>query len=218
MSNNVTLKRRLTRAEAKARTRGLLLEAAGDVFARKGFAAASVEEIAETAGFSTGALYSNFAGKEELFAELLSSQGGDRLAEAARIVADEDASPEDRRKALGRLLVADKDADTAPLQAELWLYAIRKPELRELLSSQFRAARDSLAQILAAKAGTRDGGSEVPPDAVATALLALFQGLVQLRRIDPADVPEDLYASAIRWLFAGIAAVSRETPGRPGEC
>jgi AcrR family transcriptional regulator len=203
--------RRLTRAEGKARTRGRLLEAAAEVFARKGFAAASVEEIAETAGFSTGALYSNFAGKEELFAELLASRGGDRLAEAARIVADEELSREDRRGALGRLLVtvADQDADLAPLQAELWLHAIRRPELRELLASQFRATRDFLAQTLADRA--RSSGSEVPPDDAATILLAMFQGLVQLRRIDPASVPEDLYASAIRWLSAGIAAEPTST-------
>jgi AcrR family transcriptional regulator len=206
--------RRLTRAEGKARTRGRLLAAAAEVFARKGFAAASVEEIAETAGFSTGALYSNFAGKEELFAELLASRGGDRLAEAARIVADDELSREDRREALGRLLVtvADQDADLAPLQAELWLYAIRRPELRELLASQFRATRDSLAQTLADRARR---GSEVPPDDAATILLALFQGLVQglvqLRRIDPASVSEDLYARAIRLLSAGIAAASTLT-------
>jgi hypothetical protein len=57
----------------------------------------------------------------------------------------------------------------------------------------------------------RSSASEVPPDEAATILLALFQGLVQLRRIDPASVPEDLYASAIRWLSAGIAAEPRST-------
>src|ERR1035438_2954546 len=68
------LPRRLTRAETRARTREQLLDAAAFVFARKGFAGASVEEIAESAGYSTGALYSNFESKEQLFLELLSAR------------------------------------------------------------------------------------------------------------------------------------------------
>jgi AcrR family transcriptional regulator len=79
-------RRRLTRAEAKARTRQLLLEAAASVFASKGFAGASVEEIAEAAGFSIGAVYSNFGSKEELFLELSQAYRSDLIAEAAALV------------------------------------------------------------------------------------------------------------------------------------
>lgn len=204
---------RLTRAETKARTRALLLDAGAQVFARRGFAGASVEGIAETAGFSIGALYSNFAGKEELFLELLSTRQDGRLAEAAQIVADEDSSLEHRRVALGQLLVsvADKDVDLAPLQAEFWLYAVRRPELLELLSTQFRATRDTLSDVLAARAQQRGTAGGPPPEAVATVVLALFQGLVQLRRTDPANVPEELYASAIQWLFTGISTLARDS-------
>lgn len=67
-------RRRLTRAEAKARTRQQVLDAAARVFAQKGYAGASVEEIAESAGYSIGALYSNFASKERLFLELMSAR------------------------------------------------------------------------------------------------------------------------------------------------
>src|SRR5919108_3500916 len=84
-------RRRLTRAESKARTRELLLDSAARTFARKGFAGASVEEIAESAGFSIGAVYSNFGGKEELFLELLSARASGRLREAARILDDPQA-------------------------------------------------------------------------------------------------------------------------------
>src|SRR5881409_2831591 len=62
---------RLTRTERQAQTRADLLEAAARVFARRGFAGASVEAIAAEAGFTRGAFYSNFSSKEELFAELL---------------------------------------------------------------------------------------------------------------------------------------------------
>jgi AcrR family transcriptional regulator len=62
---------RLTRAEKQTETRRLLLEAAEDVFRRRGFAGATVEEITEQAGFSRGAFYSNFESREQLFIELL---------------------------------------------------------------------------------------------------------------------------------------------------
>src|SRR6202521_6258109 len=62
---------RMTREQSKANTRERLLGAARSVFASSGFHGASVEEIASKAGFSTGALYSNFDGKEDLFLELM---------------------------------------------------------------------------------------------------------------------------------------------------
>ena len=198
--------RRLTRAETKARTRELLLAAAAQTFARKGFAGASVDEIAATAGFTVGALYSNFASKEELFIELLSGRTGFRTAEAATIVADLDHEPAETGAALSRLLreVAEEDADLAPLQAEFWLYAIRRPEFLELLAGQFRRNRDSMAGVLADRGRDRGQPGDIPFESVATVVMALFQGLVQLRRTDPALVPESLYGDALRWLFTGL--------------
>jgi AcrR family transcriptional regulator len=196
----------LTRAEAKARTRTLLLEAAAREFARKGFAGASVDDIAESAGFSAGALYSNFASKDELFVELLSSRRSARMADALSILSDDASTLGEVRSALSRHLVniADKDTDLAPLEAEFWLYAIRRPEFGEHLVAQFCSNRDALASVLGEWSSKRGRPESGPFENVATVLLALFQGLVQLRRTDPALVPQELYGDAVRWLFAGI--------------
>src|ERR1035438_10035189 len=75
---------RLTRAESRANTRGRLLASARLAFARSGFHGASVDEIASEAGFSTGALYSNFEGKEDLFLVLMERE----IDEHARELAD----------------------------------------------------------------------------------------------------------------------------------
>ena len=64
---------RISRAESQARTRQALLDAAREVFVERGLHRASVEAIAERAGFTRGAFYSNFSSKQELFAELLQS-------------------------------------------------------------------------------------------------------------------------------------------------
>lgn len=206
MNDDESRPRRLTRAETKARTRAQLLEAAAQVFARKGYAGASVEEIAESAGFSTGALYSNFAGKDELFVELLSSRNTSRLAEAAMIASDPADSLEESRKRLSRffLEVTDKDRDLVPLQVEFWLYAVRRPEFQEQFAAQSRSYRDALAEVLTNRAKNRGQAGDAPYGDVATAVLALFQGLVQLRRVDPTLVSEDLYGTALHWLFLGL--------------
>jgi AcrR family transcriptional regulator len=214
MSADQQRPRRLTRAETKARTRELLLDAAAEVFARKGFAGASVDDIAEAAGFTTGALYAHFGSKDALFVELLASRNGYRLSEAAAIVSNRVSSIDEARDTLSRFLieVADKDIDLAALQAEFWLYAIRRPELLEHLATQFRANRDSLADVLAERARNLGQPENAPFVSMATAVLALFQGLVQLRRTDPDLVPTELYGTAVSWMFSGMNKNARNEP------
>ncbi len=202
------VRRRLSRAEAKARTRALLLEAAARVFARKGFTGASVEEIAEAAGFSIGALYSNFGGKEALFLELLSHRQTGRIAEAAQALERHPAGTGEAAAEVGRLLidVADKDMDFAPLQAEFWLYAVRNPHVLDTMAANLSAPRQALQQVISTSLAQHGAPAEVSAEAVATVVTALFDGLVRQRRIDPAGVPEDLFPNALQWLFAGITA------------
>src|SRR5260370_39726611 len=100
-------RQRLARPEAKSRTRQLLLDAAASVFARKGYVGASVEEIAEAAGFSIGAVYSNFGSKEELFLELSAAYRSDLIAAAAGAVRGHGTGTGEPRRLLARR--ADKD-------------------------------------------------------------------------------------------------------------
>ncbi|GDY31011.1 TetR/AcrR family transcriptional regulator [Gandjariella thermophila] len=206
MARDEPARRRLSRAESKARTRELLLDAAARTFARKGFAGASVEEIAEAAGFSIGALYSNFGGKEQLFLELLSARASGRLREAAQIL--EDPAVADPLGALSAQLVevADKDVDFALLQAEFWLYAVRNPRLMDTLAEQQHDVQGALKDLVDREMRRRGHRIGVPGEHVAVVALALFQGLVRQRRVDPGSVPDGLYGQALRWLFAGLAA------------
>src|SRR5277367_5958465 len=77
---------RMTRGQSRANTRERLLAAARSVFAGSGFHGASVEEIASEAGFSTGALYSNFEGKEDLFLVLMEREIAEHAQEIASAV------------------------------------------------------------------------------------------------------------------------------------
>ena len=207
-------RKRLTRAEAKARTRELLLDAAARTFARKGFAGASVEEIAEDAGFTVGALYSHFASKSELFLELMAGRARNRESETAQLLA-EDPSDDAMWTALGEQMiqVADKDMDLVPLQAEFWLYAVRNPEVMETFTVRQRQRREPLERLIGdglQRAGGYPG--DLAPR-LAIVVSALFQGMVRQRRLDPDHVSAELYGEALRWLFAGVRACeSGETP------
>ena len=207
-------RRRLTRAEAKARTRQQLLDAAARTFARKGYAGASVEEIAESAGYSIGALYSNFASKEQLFLELMSARASRRATAVAEILGGGNA--DDPVEALARLLerTADhnRDTDLMALRAEFWLYAVRNPDAMEALAAQRRDQVDALVSLVSAAMERWAAPADVSATELATVVLAMFQGLVRQRRIDPARVSGDLFAQGLRWLFAGLRATAAGPP------
>lgn len=202
-------RQRLTRAEAKARTREQLLDAAAQVFAQKGYAGASVDEIAEAAGYSAGALYSNFDGKEQLFLELMSerrSQGIARQAAQAAAIIEEDG-PEPLARLVRRLERVDgRSREAAALQAEFWLFAVRNPEAMRVLAAKTDERVEALAPLVSHVMNRYDAATEVPPEVVTRIALALFQGLARQRRIDPAAAPAELFTLGMEWLLAGMRA------------
>ena len=206
-------RQRLTRAEAKARTREKLLDAAARIFARKGYAGASVEEIAESAGYSIGALYSNFASKERLFLELMSARASRRVTAVTEILEDAGDPIEALAQLLERTADHNRDTDLMALRAEFWLYAVRNPETMEALATQRRDQVDALVGVIGAAMERWAVPADISATELATVVLALFQGLVRQRRIDPGRVPGDLFAQSLRWLFAGLQA----TPPGPAE-
>jgi AcrR family transcriptional regulator len=171
-------------------TRARLLDAAARVVAERGYHAASVDVIAQEAGFTKGAVYANFASKEALLLAVL-----DRF--------------EDRWVSLyGDLLVAgNADAIAAAaqehgddwtgtlLERELWLLAARNPAVRARLADRYRRTRAGLAERLAAKAG-HDAPDQEDLDR-ATLLLALEIGLSSQAFLEPAAVPVGLTARSM---------------------
>ncbi|WP_129663866.1 TetR/AcrR family transcriptional regulator [Phytoactinopolyspora endophytica] len=85
---------RLTREQSQALTRERILQAAGDVVARDGYDRASVEQMAEAAGYSKGAFYSNFSSKQDVLDHLLEGQTGKVVAELEALLADAETAEE----------------------------------------------------------------------------------------------------------------------------
>lgn len=171
----------------RARTRERLLDAAYEVFAETGLAAASVEQIAERAGFTRGAFYSNFDTKEELLLALM-ARGRERwLADLSERVAELLPEPGARLgedqigDAIAQMLAGPFDHRTwSMVQREFRMLALRDPSLARASTEDRALFEDSLAPIIedaARRAGRR---FVVDVRTVLRVATATYQDLVEL--------------------------------------
>ena len=195
-------KPRLTREEAKARTRQALLEAAAEVFAEHGFHGASIDMIAEAAGYTKGAVYAHFANKDELYLALLdehlSSEGPPSVA-LLESGADIDAIASQIDDALPQEL--ENVRDWGRLTFEFVLHAMRDETVRERLAERFeRACSDytkSLEKRLAARGETPT--SDLRKRAIA--LMAFENGLSLIGLIAPGLIAGGVYSATLARLL-----------------
>jgi AcrR family transcriptional regulator len=182
---------RLTRAERTERVRADLLVAARHTFLSRGFHQASLEEIALAAGWSKGAVFSNFAGKDELFLAVLDDQNRRRRREQ---IAEMQVAPTlaEALLAAGREMAGAhaQDPQWTPLLVEFWTHASRDDALRARVSAAHEDLLDSYAAVVAELA-VRDGLEfTAPVKAVCRSAAALARGLALERLLDPGAVPE----------------------------
>ena len=206
-----TRPRRLTRDEKKAETRRRLLEAAAEVFIRRGFQGASVEEICEEAGFTRGAFYSNFRTKEEMFVELLHERVYRDFRELLQSVPMERPPRERLRWAvteLQRRYERSEEAGEKGWLSALWLeclaHAARHPEFRSFAATFWSGIRAMNAAGF--DETSKDTGRPLPiePKHLATSMIALDIGLAVQRLVDPDEVPLELYPRLYELLFAPL--------------
>lgn len=202
------------RDEQKALTRGRLIDAAEAVFARRGYHGASVEEIAREAGATTGALYSNFAGKEDLFLALFEERIAADVDEYSEIVATGSTLEEQARGAGDRWMeILRERPNYFPLLIEFWSYAIREPRLRKRLGARFAALRSGSAQVVS-EAAERWGFSASAAEAgehLGLFINALGNGLALEKLVDPDAIPDSIYGEFLAIIFQAFEALVRET-------
>jgi AcrR family transcriptional regulator len=179
--------KRLTRAEQNERNRALVLEAARRVFLARGYHAATVEEIADEAGFSRGVVYSRFGTKADMFLALLT----DRIAERAAQNAAAAGKPAGAGLSAMHELARQAEAASAGwrlLVTEFRVHAARDPELSRRYAAVHAATVDGLASAVAS-AAERDGHIlAVPARRLAELLLAVETGLALEQLADPGAV------------------------------
>jgi AcrR family transcriptional regulator len=196
---------RLTRVERREQTRGELLAAARQVFLRRGFHQASLEEIAEEAGYTKGAVYSNFAGKDELFLAVLTDHDEHRRrTQIDRLLAG--ATLEGGLRAAAREVArfAREEPEWAPLLAEFWTHAARHEHLRRRVAEGHELGLDGYATVLSELAERYGLELTIPVKEVARSTAALSRGLTLEAIVKPGLVSdedfEELFASHIMGL------------------
>ncbi len=203
---------RMTREQSKANTRERLLAAARTVFASSGFHGASVDEIASMAGYSTGALYSNFDGKEDLFLELMEREITEHAREISQAVSERPSIAERATGGARRwMTMIEREPELLLLFTEFWAYGVREPQVRPKVAARFAQVRELLTRLIAE--GAREFGLqlELPAEQLAIAVDALADGIARQKLADPEAVPDELMGRVLALLFA---AVARPLPGK----
>lgn len=196
-------RQRRTRAQAKAETRQALLEAAAEVFSRQGFHGASLDEVAEHAGYTKGAVYSQFSGKDDLYLAVLEHslrtdqeppwtaplESGASVASVAQEI--ESAMP----------AMVQETRSWAILTLEFFLHALRNDEVRERLAVVINTAREEYTRSLQRREEALGKPLPVAPHHLGDALLALENGMSIFGLLNPEFLKNGSYTAVLARLI-----------------
>jgi AcrR family transcriptional regulator len=187
--HNEAVAERWTQERRRQHTRDLLLDAAADVFATRGFEGASLEEIADTAGYTRGAIYKHFGGKEELFLAV-TKRSNERFLQAFLDVID----PAIPLESLDLASIAkrwhdmlSRDPRQYALGAEFNLYVVRNPDVRQRVAAQRRAIAEMIASFIDDQAARIGETLRMPSLTLARIVLAASDGLELAGYLDGTD-------------------------------
>jgi AcrR family transcriptional regulator len=194
-------------------TRSALIDAAAAVFARRGFDGASLDEIAETAGFTRGAIYKNFDGKEDLFFAVFDRQVernlaafADRFGEGSAInLYDPSAVAQVWRDVLAR------DLETFTLHLELRLYALRNPEVRTRYAEHMQREHDAVAGFIEEEAAAAGVALKLPAADIAAISDAASEGFLAAIYLDPSQT--DLFRKFLELMIPALVAAGETGEG-----
>jgi AcrR family transcriptional regulator len=206
----------MTRDESRQATRQRLIDAAATVFARRGYRRASVEEIASEAGYTIGALYSNFAGKEEVLLALLEQEVAritKRIVKAAQAQGD----PVDKLRAAAGEWMAflDDEPDLCVLMIEFWTIWVRDDDLRPRHAERYDAVRRFIGGLIEERADEMGVAMRLPAEQIGAAAVALAYGLALQHLADPKALPKDLYPSLLPLLIQALEEPQEAVSGPP---
>jgi AcrR family transcriptional regulator len=194
---------RPTRVEVRER----ILDAASKVFAAEGFAGATIDAIGQAAGFTKGAVYSNFDSKDELFLALLDREFELRGAQIVTALAgggDTTAAAHELSRSV--LDSVQGHADYYVLFVEYWLRAVRDPQLRKRLIDRRRAAAADQASHIVDSTAAVAAGPRLAN--LAQLVVTVNLGIAMEEVLRPGTIDSDLLAQLITALLRSVAAQS----------
>ena len=200
--------KRLTREESRAQTRATLIATGRKHFLRYGLGSAVAEKIAEDAGYSRGALYANFDGKEELFLAVIHEENTRHLDAFRTLFKNEPSSKKRVRRMRDMIANLVTDHDWIVLRAEFEAGALRNERIRksfvEVHRQQLRDGGDLVRDLLRSSEVT----SSMKSDEFITVILNLAHGLAVTQRILGAELSQKSTRALIQLLFDRLISVT----------
>jgi AcrR family transcriptional regulator len=195
-----------TRAERQAQTREDLIDAAEALFTSHGFHATSLDAVAVAAGYTKGAVYSNFSSKEDLFFAVYERRVERHEAHVAELF----DGPPDAREAILRVIAAVGDLRRRRADGwmavflEFWTHVLRHPEHRARFGEAHKRAVEPFRIALERYAAQQGIALAIPADQLATALFAMENGIGLERLTDPDSADPDLPIRLVELIFEGL--------------
>ena len=195
---------RWTRERRLEHTRTLLLDAAEEVFAEKGFTSATLDDIAHTAGYTKGAIYKHFPAKEDLFLAVSDRYWRryfDNFAEVLSAANELGARELDDVAQRWRQLSIDRGAEHAALGHEFTLYLLRNPDARERVAAKRSEVVEALGKFIVEGIDRLGAALLIPPMTFAQVLVATTDSVMLGSQLDGVDLYRpvlEMYVSVIK--------------------
>lgn len=199
---NGPMSERWTRERRMEQTRTVLLDAAEKIFAGRGYAG-SLEDIADAAGYTRGAIYAQFGGKDELFLAVIERHRQRFLDGFADVMASFDRLGDidvDGFAERWRVLSGTDAQQAAALNYEFTLFLLRNPAARDRVAAQRRETVRSLAEYISKGVARLGGSLKIPAEPLARVLLATNDGVTLASHLDG----EDLYRTFLQLVLSSV--------------
>ena len=208
---------RLSRLQRQEQTRSQLLEAALRVFLRRGFHGASLDEIADEAGYTTGAVYSNFKGKDDLFLAVLDAEAQRRFPLHTELMLRAGSLEEGLRASAREMTqYAREHPGWTGVYVEFWTHASRRPELRRRVAEQHERLLDTVGGLVAEWATHWGVEFRLPTKEVVRGIYAISRGMGLEALL--ADEPSAMHQFEEMFLAYAMGLIkARPAMGAPGE-
>ncbi|MGV0739367.1 TetR family transcriptional regulator [Mycolicibacterium sp. (ex Dasyatis americana)] len=195
---------RWTRERRLEHTRSVLLDAAEEVFAEKGFAPATLDDIARAAGYTKGAIYKHFTTKEDLFLAVSDRYWRRYFENFSEVMSSATQIGETELDEIAkrwRQLSRDRGAEHAALGHEFTLYLLRNPDARERVAAKRAEVVEALGKFIATGMERWGATLRIPAPTFAQVLIATSDSVVLGSELDDVDLYRpivDMYVSAIK--------------------
>jgi AcrR family transcriptional regulator len=185
------------------------MHSAAKIFAERGLQHASIDDVAENAGFTKGAFYANFKNKEELFLAMLDERFTQRIEQLERLISGE-GTDEEKASRAGEDFTAMLSADPEwqRLFLEFSAYAARNEEFRAELVTRYRWMRTRIGAALQAKAEEIGAESAIPFEQISMMTCAMANGVALERLLEGPEIPDELFGTMLTVFFAGLRTLS----------